>query len=80
MLSSSERAKRVVKEYCDKTGFLTPQSNAAQTLETLVLEALEQHVFDTIQSNRKATKQSALVEFETKFADYLGDDSLDSEH
>ncbi|WP_070966722.1 hypothetical protein [Vibrio sonorensis] len=79
MLSSSERAKRVVQKYCDKTGFLTPQSQAAQTLEKLVSEALEQHVFDALQSRKKATKQSALVEFETKFADYLGDDSLDSE-
>lgn len=79
MTTSSERAKAVVHEYCEKTGFLTPQSEAALTLETLIAGALEQHAFEVLQSHRKAIKQSALVEFETRFADYIGDDGLDSD-
>lgn len=78
-MSSSERAKKVVREYCDKTGFLTPQSEAAVTLETLISVALEQHLSDASQSDRHTFKQSALAEFETRFADYIGDDDLEND-
>ncbi|KIF50945.1 hypothetical protein [Vibrio owensii] len=79
MLSSNERAKKVVLQYCKQTGFLIPQSNAAQTLEALISEALDQHVYEAFHSKTKPRKKSALEEFKTKFADYLGDDGLNDE-
>ncbi len=78
-MNTQERAKKVVEQYCKKTGYLTVSSQAAQVLEALIVDAIEQSVCDALQSNQRPVKLSALTEFERKFADYLGDEDDEEE-